>query len=341
MFGDLGVRPAPGRPFDRRDELEGADPVVILGHRLWQRRFGADPDVIGSSVTLEGIDRSALGVMPPRFAFPDAQTQFWVPFVLSAPEPGKRRRVPVLARVEDGVAREAAAAEVNTLLAGFGASGVPPPPNPGAGPSPGRGMPARAPAARPGDAAPVPPGFELVGVEDRLTARVRPALVVLAAAAGLVLLIACANVANLLIAHAAAREREVVTRLFLGAGRGRLLRQSLTESLTLAALGGGVGIGLAHVGVRLLPALAASSSRRDLDAAVILPRLDEVGIDVSVLAFALAVSVLTGLLSGTILPWEVVGVIEDVHQSGLDHGPKTATRRRGPHRRHVLRGAHG
>ena len=130
-------------------------------------------------------------------------------------------------------------------------------------------MPAPAPAARPTDAAPVPPRFALVGVEDRLTARVRPALVVLAAAAGLVLLIACANVANLLIAHAAAREREVVTRLFLGAGRGRLLRQSLTESLTLAVLGGGVGIGLAYAGVRLLPALGASSSRRDLDAAVI------------------------------------------------------------------------
>ena len=167
----------------------------------------------------------------------------------------------------------------------------------------GDGMPAPAPATRPDEAAPVPPRFALVGVEDRLTARaarVRPALVVLAAAAGLVLLIACANVANLLIAHAAAREREVVTRLFLGAGRGRLLRQSLTESLTLAVLGGGVGIGLAYAGVRLLPALAASSSRRDLDAAVILPRLDEVGIDASVLVFAVAVSVLTGLLSGTI-----------------------------------------
>ena len=297
-FAMLGVQPLLGRPFAPRGEPGGADPVVILGHGLWQRRFGADPDIIGRIVTLEGVDRAVVGVMPPRFAFPDAQTQFWIPFVASAPEAGRRRRVPVLARVTDGVTREVAAAEVNVLLSGLGAGGVPPPPNPGA-PSPAR-MPAGTPAARPGDAAPVAPGFELVSVEDRLTQRVGPALIVLAAAAGLVLLIACANVANLLIAHAAAREREVSTRLFLGAGRGRLLRQSLTESLTLAALGGGGGIGLAHVGVRLLPALAASSPRRDLDAAVILPRLDEVGIDVSVLSFALAVSVLTGLLSGAV-----------------------------------------
>ena len=99
-FAMLGVRPVLGRPFDRRDELEGADPVVILGHGLWQRRFGAVSGVIGRSVTIEGVDRSVLGVMPPRFAFPDAQTQFWVPFVLSAPESGRRRRVPVLARVQ-------------------------------------------------------------------------------------------------------------------------------------------------------------------------------------------------------------------------------------------------
>ena len=172
-FAMLGVRPVLGRPFDRRDELEGADPVVILGHGLWQRRFGADPEVIDRSVTIEGVDRSVLGVMPSRFAFPDAQTQFWVPFVLSAPESGRRRRVPVLARVQDGFTREAAAAEVNTLLAGMGAGGVPPPPPPpgaGAGPPVPRGAPPRAPAARSSGAAGTPPGFGLVGVQDRLTA---------------------------------------------------------------------------------------------------------------------------------------------------------------------------
>ena len=302
-FPMLGVRPALGQPFDRRDELDGADPVVILGHGLWQRRFGADPDVIGRSMTLEGVDRSVAGVMPPGFAFPDAQTRFWIPFVLSAPEPGRRRRVPVLARVQDGFTREVAAAEVNALLAGFGAGGVPPPPPPpsaGAGPSVPPAGPVRAPAARSNRAAGVAPGFGLVGVQDRLTEPVRPALIVLMAAAGLVLLIACANVANLLLAQAAGREREVIVRFVLGAARGRLLRQSLTESLCLALVGGGVGIGLAHAGVRLLPTIAASLARRDLDSAVILPRLEEVGIDASVLMFTAVVSVLTGVLFGVV-----------------------------------------
>ena len=242
--------------------------------------------------------------MPPRFAFPDAQTQFWVPFVLSAPEPGRGRRVPVLARVQDGFTREAAAAEVNTLLGGMGAGGVPPPPPPpggGAGPPVPRGAPPRAPAARSSGAAGTPPGFGLVGVQKRWTAPVRPALIVLMAAAGLVLLIACANVANLLLAQAAAREREVVARLVLGASRGRLLRQSLTESLCLAVLGGGVGIGLAHAGARLLPTIATSLARRDLESAVILPRLDEVGIEFgTVLLFTVVVSVLTGVLFGVV-----------------------------------------
>ena len=272
---------------------------MILGHGLWQRRFGADPDVIGRRVTLEGVDRSVVGVMPPRFAFPDAQTRFWVPLVLSAPEPGRRRRVPVLARVEDGFTREVAAAEVNALLAGLGAGGVPPP-GAGAGPSAPRGAPVRAPAARSNRTAAVVPGFGLVGVQDRLTEPVRPALIVLLAAAGLVLLIACANVANLLLAQGAGREREVVVRFVLGAARCRLLRQSPTESLCLALLGGGVGIGLACAGVRLLPTIASSLPRRDLESAVVLPRIDEVGIDASVLMFTVVVAVLTGVLFGVV-----------------------------------------
>ena len=148
-------------------------------------------------------------------------------------------------------------------------------------------------------------GFVSVSVSvsslsSSLSSVVGTALIVLIAAAGLVLLIACANVANLLLAQAAAREREVVARLVLGASRGRLLRQSMIESLCLALLGGGVGIGLAHAGVRLLPTIATSLSRRDLDSAVILPQLDEVGIDGSVLLFTVVVSVLTGVLFGVV-----------------------------------------
>ena len=183
---------------------------------------------------------------------------------------------PAIARVRDDVTLQAAAGEVNAIL-----------PQPPADRQ-GRGQ----------TAASMRPRFELVRMQDWLVEPVKPALVILAAAVGCVLLIACVNVANLLLARTAAREREIAIRLALGAGRGRVIRQLLTESVLLAILGAAAGTGLAFGGVRLLRTLGAALPRRDSANVVSLPRLAEIGIDTSVLLFTLAVAVLTGLLFG-------------------------------------------
>src|SRR5207244_511735 len=155
------------------------------------------------------------------------------------------------------------------------------------------------PAPRPGRGAPPPASkYELVGMQDLMIAPVKPALLVLSGAVGLVLLIACVNVANLLLARTIAREREIAIRLAIGAGRARLLRQALTESVLLALAGGLAGSALAYGGIRLLQALASGTTRRDLGPGFTLPRIDEIGLDWRVLAFTLAVSIVTGLIFG-------------------------------------------
>jgi putative ABC transport system permease protein len=285
-FEMLGVPALIGRAFARNTPSDAA--VIVLSHAAWRRRFAADPSIVGRVVSVDGQPRTIVGVMPPRFAFPDAQIEFWIPYGSPVATPGLRPpRVPVIARLKDGVGARAAAAEVNALLHWLGADGVRPPAPAGAG--------AIAPAAPMSTAA---ARFALVGVEDQLVEPVRPALLVLTAAVGIVLLIACVNVANLLLARTSSRERELATRLAIGADRGRLIRQLLTESLCLAACGGVAGVALAFGGIELLRTLGATLARRDLNATLSIPRLDEVGIDASVLVFTLAVSIVTGVLFG-------------------------------------------
>jgi predicted permease len=287
-FAMLGVQPIFGRAFTAEEEQPGRDKVIILSHGAWQRYFGGDSAVLGRTITFNGNtfsggvalgeDYTVVGVMPRGFHFPDDNTQFWTPFAVAPPEPGRTRRLSMMARVADGVPLEAAAAEIEAIAASV------------------RGQ-------RPAGAADPKgqPRFDVVRVESEVGESVRPALLVLTAAVAFVLLIACANVANLLLARAASRQREMAVRIAIGAGRGRLIRQLLTESLLLSAVGGAAGMLLAAVGVELFRRLATDLGRIDLGAmGMAFPRLEAIRINAQVLLYAVLISIGSGLLFGAL-----------------------------------------
>jgi putative ABC transport system permease protein len=266
----LRVRPAIGRIFESREETPGADSVVVLSHRFWQRQFAASPDAIGQNMTLDGKSYSIVGVMPAGFYFPDPQTELWLPYALGGS--ALRARMSPVARVADGVPIEAAAAAAGSVLRRFATATSP----------------AKSTASR----------IELEQLHEQLVAPVKPALNVLSVAVTFVLAIACVNVANLVLGRSAARQREMAVRRAIGAGRARLIRQLLTESMLLASIGGLAGVGLAFAGVRWLHKLAAILPRSDLAAELGIPRLDEIGIDTTVFGFTLIVTAITGMLAG-------------------------------------------
>ncbi|HEX7318150.1 MAG TPA: ABC transporter permease [Pyrinomonadaceae bacterium] len=290
LFKLLGVSPAVGRAFTPEECRPGADRVAILSHGLWVRRFGSDPRVVGKTVNLNGDTYAVVGVMPAGFEFP-AVAEVWTPLALDAAKESRGSRfLLVVARLKDG----RTAAQAQTDLAAVA-----------------RRIEEEHPETNKNWSAKVTPfGEDIVGKD------IQAVLYLLLATVGFVLLIACANVANLLLARAVARQKEVSIRAALGAARGRLVRQFLTESVLVALLGGALGVLLANWGLRLLVAQIP----------VKLPFWMHFDIDGRVLVATLAVSALTGVVFGIVpaLSASRAGLVAALKDGarGATEGPK-------------------
>ena len=265
LFGLLGVKPAHGRIFLPAEDKPGVESVVILSHALWQRLFDANSQTISQIVNLDDRSYTVVGVMPPGFQFPE-WADFWMPFgQMGKDEMTSRVYHPleVVARLKAAVTREEAQVQINTIAARLAKEY----------PKTNGGW-----------------GVTLVPLREELLGNVQPALLIMLGATGMVLLIACANVANLMLARASAREKEMAVRLALGAGRSRLMRQLLTECFTLSSLGGALGLLLAFWGRDLLVRIGPST----------VPHLKDASVNGPVLGFSVAISILTCIIFGLI-----------------------------------------
>jgi putative ABC transport system permease protein len=274
LFPLLGVSAMLGRTFLPEEEQPGAPNVALISHGLWQRRFGSDPRIIGQTITLNNEPRTVIGVLPPGFRFPRKgylpaafqfadQVDIYLPTAFTPAQLSSRQGgdLTVLARLKPGISIAEAQAEMEAI------------------------------ARRLTEQYPQTNTDESVQVRElqrQIVGRVQTVLLVLLGAVGFVLLIACTNVANLLLARATARQKELAIRAALGAGRWHVVRQLLMESLLLAFSGGVLGLGLAWWGIKLLPALSPGN----------LPRLDDIRLDTSVAGFTFLVSLLSGIVFG-------------------------------------------
>jgi putative ABC transport system permease protein len=262
LFSLLGVEPQLGRAFTPEEDKPGTR-VVILSHSIWQRRFGGDPTVIGRAINLNDEAYTVVGVMPRGFQYPRSQTQLWVPIAFPADEATQRgsHYLEVIARLKSGVTLQQARVEMKAIAA-------------------------RLEKQYPDTNMRV--GIVVTPLHEQVVGDIKPALLVLLGAVGFVLLIACANVANLLLARAAVRQKEISLRLALGASRTRLIRQFLTESVLLAGLGGGVGLLFSLAGIRILKRFIPDT----------ISQVQAINLDSKVLFFTLLVSLVTGLIFG-------------------------------------------
>ncbi len=267
LFSVLGARPELGRTFASGEDSAGQDNYVILSHALWQERFGGDKSIVGRAIEIEGESRQVLGVMPASFRFPSPRTQIWLPLHYdprSFTSTWASDYMPVIGRLRPGAALAQADAEMRMFQAHVGEL-----------------FPFRMPKDWNAD-------ISVVALQTSMVADIRTRLLMLLGAVVLILMIACANVANLMLSRAASREKEIGIRSALGAGQSRIARQLLTESVVLAVIGGALGLAFAGAGLSMLKFALPGDT----------PRLMDAHLDWRVLIFAAVVSVLTGILFG-------------------------------------------
>ena len=266
FFDTLGVQPARGRGFTEEDGRVGNDQVAILSHSLWQQRFGGSDEIVGQAITLNSRSFTVIGVMPPDFYFLNREIELWVPLALDPATDYRAtsgRYLASIARLKPGVTRDQAQAEMEGIAAQLEQTHV----------SFNAGW-----------------SVNLVPLHEQIVGDIRPIILILSGAVFFVLLIACVNVANLLLARAATRQKEMALRSALGAARKQIIGQLLTESVLLACFGGALGLLLAYWGLKLLVAVSPDN----------IPRLSEIAVDWRVLLFTIIVSFMTGMIFGLI-----------------------------------------
>ncbi|MGH7506859.1 MAG: ABC transporter permease, partial [Longimicrobiales bacterium] len=269
FFTTLGVSAARGRTFLEEEGRPGGEQVIVLSDGLWKTRFGGSPSIVGSTVDVNGVSREVVGVMPSGFGYPDQEARFWLPMVVDD------ANAPVGAFFADGIARMEAGQTVESVRTEL------------------ESMLARLPQLAPGDGGAaflmdVNIQTRIAPLKESLVGELSTTLWILFATVGIVLLIACANVANLLLVRAEGRQRELALRAALGAGRMQVLRSFMGESLALATAGGALGLLVATVAVRITTRLIPTD----------LPRMAEIGIDARVLGFTAAIALGCALFFG-------------------------------------------